>query len=374
MNQRGYVMPQKHTLTYKIRESIRQLISTGDFSADCFLPPERQLMDRFGVSRVTVRNALAGLVEENVLEVIPYKGYRPAGPVTFDIDAGLIAFVSEVGDGDPTEDMNFEQIFSAFSTVLIRKRRSLIAIGSETRTAEDVFREINEKRAAGVVLHSDRPDLISKVRQHGLPAVVVDAYARDPGMDFIIQNNFDGADAAARYLVDAGYEDIAWIGPTRRELHFRERFAGVRAALHDRGLELRKDRIVEISDQRAKDEAFCRVTALLKKKKRPAAIICLWLKMLQGAMEAVRKQGLEIGRDIALTGWCTERQYREVLLTESLGGMVPSAVIWSPEEMALEALKRLMQRRVHPADPGVRIHIRTGFRPPVMAEEFIEGT
>lgn len=60
----------------RIREALRQQIQDGSYAAGELIPPEKQLAVRFGVSRMTVRHAIDGLVDEGLL-------YRKQGAGTF---------------------------------------------------------------------------------------------------------------------------------------------------------------------------------------------------------------------------------------------------------------------------------------------------
>lgn len=61
-----------------IREYVRALVS--DSSPGAAAPSERDLVDRFGVARMTVRHALDALVSEGVLERFPGRGTFVARP------------------------------------------------------------------------------------------------------------------------------------------------------------------------------------------------------------------------------------------------------------------------------------------------------
>src|ERR687883_979020 len=52
-----------------IADQIRQAIVTGRLNEGERLPPERELAEQFGVSRVTVRDALRGLEAMGLIEV-----------------------------------------------------------------------------------------------------------------------------------------------------------------------------------------------------------------------------------------------------------------------------------------------------------------
>ncbi|MFD4613400.1 GntR family transcriptional regulator [Streptomyces sp. NPDC058440] len=61
-------------LYQQVAAAIREAILTGEFAPDSMLPSEAQLMARYGVSRPTVRNAIAALRAEGLIDVRHGKG------------------------------------------------------------------------------------------------------------------------------------------------------------------------------------------------------------------------------------------------------------------------------------------------------------
>ncbi|MFC9915468.1 GntR family transcriptional regulator [Streptomyces sp. NPDC127197] len=61
-------------LYQQVAAAIRAAILTGEFAPDSLLPSEAQLMARYGVSRPTVRNAIAALRAEGLIDVRHGKG------------------------------------------------------------------------------------------------------------------------------------------------------------------------------------------------------------------------------------------------------------------------------------------------------------
>ena len=70
--------------TYRqIAEQLRELIREGSLEPGAMVPSELRLVEQHGVARGTVRSALALLVNEGLIEVVPGRGRRVAGePVT----------------------------------------------------------------------------------------------------------------------------------------------------------------------------------------------------------------------------------------------------------------------------------------------------
>lgn len=74
---RGIGMPEIQrpgALYRQVAAAIRDGIASGEFPPGAPLPSETQLIERYGVSRPTVRNAVAALRSEGLIEVIHGKG------------------------------------------------------------------------------------------------------------------------------------------------------------------------------------------------------------------------------------------------------------------------------------------------------------
>ena len=72
-----------HTRWRKVRDELADRIAAGRLRPGARLPSERELCDSHGVSRVTVRRALAELVEEGLVEAVAGSGwFVSSGPVS----------------------------------------------------------------------------------------------------------------------------------------------------------------------------------------------------------------------------------------------------------------------------------------------------
>ncbi len=192
-------------------------------------------------------------------------------------------------------------------------------------------------------------------------------------MDVVIQDNFNGARLAARWLISQGHHIIGWLGPCRVVPHFSERFAGAWAGLRDSGLGFNPAHVIEVPSQNSVTEAVEGMQAVLKKPGRPTAFLCMWQKMTLAAAKAVREAGLTFGKDIELTGWGTELDYRQRIAPEFLGGETPACVLWDPDEMAALSLDRLEQRILNPGLPTCRTDVKVRIEKPRPASMVLQG-
>lgn len=83
-------------LFVQLRESLREDIRSGHLPAGSKLPSEAELEQRFGVSRVTVRQALAELQAENLIQKVNGKGSFVRDPTRGSTELGPLAGFYEI--------------------------------------------------------------------------------------------------------------------------------------------------------------------------------------------------------------------------------------------------------------------------------------
>src|SRR5712691_2780362 len=87
------------TLTDKVTEALVRLIRGGEYPAESRLPSEKEMAERFGVSRTVVREAVSRLKSEGLVESYQGKGVfvrRTSADVPFRIDQGASESVRSV--------------------------------------------------------------------------------------------------------------------------------------------------------------------------------------------------------------------------------------------------------------------------------------
>jgi GntR family transcriptional repressor for pyruvate dehydrogenase complex len=139
-----------------IAEQIRQAIVTGKLEQGARLPPERELAEQFGVSRVTVRDALRALEAMGLLEV--RVGARGGAFVT--VPSGAIV-------GQTMSDM---MMMAAISPEDIVEARLIVELGIITLVCS---------RAAG-----DDIDRLRALTTRAADALRAKTYTREISWDF----------------------------------------------------------------------------------------------------------------------------------------------------------------------------------------------
>lgn len=96
----------------QIRETIRRRVLDGTYAPHSQMPSEAQMMESFGVSRITVRQALADLQREGLIFKIAGKGSFVAKPKAFQNLSRLQGFGEAMA---PSGYETFSQVLSARS-------------------------------------------------------------------------------------------------------------------------------------------------------------------------------------------------------------------------------------------------------------------
>ncbi|MEO1741741.1 MAG: GntR family transcriptional regulator [Cyanobacteria bacterium J06629_9] len=102
-------------LHVSISEKLRQQIDEGEYLPGEKLPSEHQLMDLFGVSRITVRQAIANLISQGLVQSRQGKGVfvTPQQKVSYSLSSPLVFLEEDLarkGVSLSIENLTLEQV------------------------------------------------------------------------------------------------------------------------------------------------------------------------------------------------------------------------------------------------------------------------
>jgi LacI family transcriptional regulator len=185
---------------------------------------------------------------------------------------------------------------------------------------------------------SQRPTLVHRLQQRGLPWVHTGAFPAPPGTACVGFRNREAVVRAVRYLLDLGHRRIGMLaGITRDNDRAAERVAGVREALAQAGLELPARWLVEspYGTQAAREGT----RQLLQGATRPTALLCGNDVLAFGAMLEAAALGVEVPKALSVVGFDDldlARQWRPALTTVH----VPTQAMWTQAaDYLLQALE-----------------------------------
>ena len=105
-----------------------------------------------------------------------------------------------------------------------------------------------------------------------------------------------------RHLIERGHRDIAYIVPPRHLSFTQYRLRGFRRAMAEAGLPVREPWLLT-AEHMTENGGRTAATALLDDASLPTAIMAGNDRMALGVMASVQERGLQVGTDVAVTGF-----------------------------------------------------------------------
>ena len=250
-------------------------------------------------------------------------------------------------------------LFAVFQHAANRRGSSLLAAYCHSHPVSRTMEQLRTARVWGVALDSVNATLMKQMNDHGLPAVMVDAWREDAEIDAVVQDDYQGGLLAANHLVARGHRRIAWAGaPAGESSHSMGRYGGAAAGLARVGLTILPGPCCDARGAAGLED----VRRLLAGKDRPTGILALWGEACQSVVRAARSLKLVPGKDFDVVGWSTEEQYAGSFCPGFPDGKVPPAIVWSVAAMAEMAIARLAERRADPSLLVARINVPVRLR------------
>jgi LacI family transcriptional regulator len=292
-----------------------------------------------GVSRTTVSRVLNNganvrpVVRETVMEAVAQLGFKAnvQARTLAGRSGGSLALVHQSDlDTEPNSYYHAALELGALRAcadggfqVLTRTVSSGGALAR--RQIEDMF---SEGQVAGIILTpplSDDPQLRDLAATSGYAIVFVspDPATEPNGPAFGI-NDFAAGRDIARYLIELGHRRFGYIHGLEDHPSAERRFAGLRAALDEAGL-LDVTPIEEWGTFTFKSGIEC-AERILAQAVLPTALMCANDDMAAGALLALHRAGLDIPKDISVTGF---------------DSTPISEIMWPPLTTVLQPIKQI---------------------------------
>jgi LacI family transcriptional regulator len=259
-----------------------------------------------GVSTATVSRVLngSGTVREalrtKVRDIAQQLGYTP--------HAAARALASQrsktIGAVIPSlENQNF-----ALGVFALQKRIGVagytLLLACSYYDQEDELKQVRALIADGIaglmlVGRNHTPALYGLLEKEQIP--LVNGWTVDPDHPYVGFDNEAVGRRLAEYLLDLGHRNFGMITQMRQYSDRAvDRVKGVRAALRERGLDLRHEHLIEMPHKIL--EAQMAMRALLQTAHPPTAVICGTDLMAVGALAAAREAGIDVPGQLSIAG------------------------------------------------------------------------
>ncbi len=140
-----------------------------------------------------------------------------------------------------------------------------------------------------------------ELAQRHFPVVLIDAYARPDGVNWVSADDRAGARAATLHLAQLGHRRIGFIGGGEQPYLARQRLLGFRDGLATSGLDENQVAIAHGDFSRKSGHRLAR--DLLRRRPRPTAIFAASDPMALGVFDAAYELGLSVPADLSVVGF-----------------------------------------------------------------------
>jgi len=175
--------------------------------------------------------------------------------------------------------------------------------GGGGKEIEAYRRIVGSGRVDGLIITRTKinDERITYLLETKTPFVVLGRVNNAPNAPFIDIDSKAGIKQLTEKLIELGHRRIALITSPNELIFTRYRNEGYREALLENGIEI-DETLIAIGNLTQESGRQCALE-LLKQKNRPTAIVAVNDLMALGAYSAVQQSGLEIGKDVSVTGY-----------------------------------------------------------------------
>jgi DNA-binding LacI/PurR family transcriptional regulator len=352
------VIPKKvGRVSGQLARQLRDHVHSGKVMSGDYLPTVRELCAEHGMSIETVQRAVHALEAEGLVAAEPGRGFRVLARANDPLRGCPLAYLSEVSAGGEAMTEFRSRLLGHLRDAAGARGWSLLAVQVGSQSPASVAEQLKKQRAFAAAVDSDSAELLSALRDAGIPVLMLDAWVDGADHDAILQDGQGGGVLAVRHLVELGCRRLAWFGSVDGNAHTLDRLGGALSALCVEGLAFD----AQVATDRSND--VDRARELLSRRDRPEAILALWQSDALALARAAADLKLEVGKDFRMVGWCPEELFDAQYAPGFGAGAVPPTITWSIRTMAETAVARLAERRENPTLAPLRVKVPVRLRP-----------
>jgi len=289
---------------YQLKEYIKDVIRRGGIAPGARLPSENSLVQQFGVSRHTIRQAMGGLEKEGLV-------YREQGRGTFcaypnKTRIGKIAVLATY-----ISDYIFPGIIRGVDEVISAAGYGLILANTNNDKAKEAecLDSIIKDEVVGLVVEPTKSAkgnvnfaYYRELEIRNIPYVMVNAVYPDLDPAYVVMDDEQGGYVATSYLLQLGHRRIAGIFKAD-DLQGVSRQAGFVRALAEFGIAPEADLVSNYETEELYVYPYQFARRILQRPERPSAIVCYNDQIALQVLDAVRDEGLRVPDDVSLIGY-----------------------------------------------------------------------
>ncbi|OXL84051.1 GntR family transcriptional regulator [Paenibacillus sp. SSG-1] len=303
-----------------VQEYIRGLVTSQVLKVGDRIPTEKELMERFGVSKITVVHALSGLVNERIITRVPGKGSFVSDP-EYEIPTASSKSAEKqtiITSGEMQTrliGLIMPSIYDYFTIRLVQgiqqalnenDYRFVIYLSEGSIEKEkEAIQTCSKIGVEGLLIFPVDEELFNEeilsMKFAGFPFVLIDRYLPGVETHYIASDGRLGANLAVNYLWELGHREIAICSDSPiQTVTVQERIDGYMNALKEKGSLINPAHIVTGFEIGSLEQAETHPLYRYIQNRMATAYITLNGSLGVKIHQMARQAGLKVPEDISI--------------------------------------------------------------------------
>ena len=240
-----------------------------------------------------------------IADAIDELGYVPRSNAAKQKSIGFVGIVVEKLPTLLTGDLFYDDVTNGIQREAERLGYS-IAVSVISEPTVVLPRLVAENAVIGLLALGGgdiTDELLQLIVKRDMPLVTVDNQSELQPVNSVVVDNYRGAYAATRHLIELGHRRIAIIQGPRKYKSLTERYHGYLSAMIDAGFSLDLELIQRPLSRGLPNKGYREMKALLSLDAPPTAVFAVSDRTALGAIPAIKEAGLDVPRDISIAGF-----------------------------------------------------------------------
>lgn len=296
---------QKVPKYVQISEHFKALIQSEYIVLGDKLLSESEIVEKFKVSRHTVRQALMQLEKDGFIYKEQGRGAFCCYKKKKDGNKNIAVLTTYISNYIfPPIISGIEEVLSSAGYTL-----SLFNTNNEKQKEGEYLNKIIGSDIDGLIveptmsaLENINLPLYKELEKRKLPFIMINAKYDEINPAYVIMDDVEGGYALTKYLIQMGHRDIAGIFKYD-DLQGVNRHEGYIKALSEFGIDSKSEYIGKYVTGEEEFLPYEFASNLLRRNSKPTAIVCYNDQIAFYVVQAVRDVGLKVPEDISIVGY-----------------------------------------------------------------------
>ena len=326
-----------------LMEELKEKILSGEIRPGDRLPSENELSVGYGLSRHTVRKALAILVNEGYVTAEHGRGTFCSERMRHRKNSKNIAVITTY-----ISDYIFPRLIQGMDRVLTEQGYSIILknTGNSRQKEAQCLEDVLTKDVDGLIIEPSKSQILcrnmhlyQKLDEYRIPYVFIQGcYPQMKQKPAVLLDDAKGGYLITRYLIETGHKHIIGIFKAD-DSQGAERHKGYARALQEAGMPYLPERVIWFHTEDRKVKPAVMVKMMLEQENAVDSVVCYNDQIAAEVMEQLNALGKKVPDDISVTGYDNSFY--------AWSGSVGLTTIAHPQEKLGEMAAELLLEQIH---------------------------